>query len=104
MKIFPQGILIICYFKIVRYSFVGCYTTICSCGKEDVFSESFVNDNIKARLSFEKRKERIDFIFASPKIAPFVVDGYVFNGRETDYISDHYPVCVDILVDKRLEK
>ena len=58
----------------------------------------------KQDYRLKKRKERIDFIFASPKIAPFVVDGYVFNGRETDYISDHYPVCVDILVDKRLEK
>lgn len=58
----------------------------------------------KQDYRLKKRKERIDFIFASPKIAPFVVDGYVFNGRETDYISDHYPVCVDILVDKRLEQ
>lgn len=57
----------------------------------------------KQDYRLRKRKERIDFIFSSPKIMPNIVDAYVFNGEETNYISDHYPVCVDLLVNKNLE-
>ena len=46
----------------------------------------------------KKRMERIDFLLTSPSINSQVVDGYVFNGPETDYISDHYPIAIDVLV------
>ena len=52
----------------------------------------------KQMYRVKKRMERIDFILTSPSINPQVVDGYVFNGEETDYISDHYPIAVDMLV------
>lgn len=52
----------------------------------------------KQEYRVKKRMERIDFLLTSPTINSQVVDGYVFNGPETDYISDHYPIAIDMLV------
>lgn len=37
-------------------------------------------------------KHRIDFILVSPELANICTDAKIFNGSETYYLSDHYPV------------
>ena len=52
----------------------------------------------KQMYRVKKRMERIDFLLTSPSLNSQVVDGYVFNGPETDYISDHYPIAIDMII------
>lgn len=51
------------------------------------------NENIRKRVG-----ERLDYIFVTQKILPLVVDAFIFNGDENDYLSDHYPVGVDLCI------
>ncbi len=44
--------------------------------------------------------ERIDFIFVPSKVFSKVVDAFIFNEGNTDYLSDHYPVAVDLFSEK----
>jgi len=37
-------------------------------------------------------KHRIDFILVSPELAKICSDAKIFNGSDTYYLSDHYPV------------
>ena len=37
-------------------------------------------------------KHRIDYILVSPPLAVQCTDARIFNGKENDYLSDHYPV------------
>lgn len=41
-------------------------------------------------------QEHLDFIFVSPSLAPRCVRAEVHNGADTDSLSDHYPVSVEI--------
>lgn len=40
--------------------------------------------------------ERLDFIWVSPALVPRCAAAAVHNGEETDALSDHYPVSVDL--------
>lgn len=51
----------------------------------------------KNREHVAKRTERIDFIFGTEEMVPLVVDAFIMNDEENDYLSDHYPVGIDIL-------
>lgn len=42
--------------------------------------------------------ERLDYILVTPEVAKQVVDAAIHNGSDTDYLSDHYPVSVDLLL------
>lgn len=46
-----------------------------------------------------RRAERIDYIFISPSLRRQTVDAFIFNDGETDYLSDHYPIAIDLLID-----
>lgn len=46
----------------------------------------------------KKVGERLDYIFATPSVFKDVVDAFIYNGTENDYLSDHYPVAVDLLI------
>ena len=50
------------------------------------------NDKVRFRGG-----ERIDFIFATPNLAEKAVDGFIWNGEAEKYLSDHYPVGIDLL-------
>ena len=52
----------------------------------------------------EKTAERLDFILTTPAIAKLAVDGFIWNDETTAYLSDHYPVGIDLLVEKKVEK
>ena len=50
------------------------------------------NDKVRFRGG-----ERIDFIFATPDLAVKAVDGFIWNGESEKYLSDHYPIGIDLL-------
>lgn len=62
------------------------------------FPSDILMTTSKSKYYKKKRSERLDFIFVSQSIVNNVVDGFVFNGEPTGYISDHYPVAIDILL------
>lgn len=43
--------------------------------------------------------ERIDYIFVSPALVKKCVDGFIWNSEDTDYLSDHYPIGIDMLLE-----
>ncbi len=51
-----------------------------------------------------KSSERLDYIFASPSVAKLVVDGFIFNEGETEYLSDHFPIAVDLILEHDAQK
>ena len=53
------------------------------------------------QINRQKHSERIVFILVSPKIMTNIADGFVYNQGDTEYISDHFPVAIDMLIDKR---
>lgn len=42
--------------------------------------------------------ERLDYIFVSPALWKNVTDAYIFNGEDTGFLSDHYPVGIDLCI------
>lgn len=42
--------------------------------------------------------ERLDYILVSPSLVSQCVDAHIHNGIETEGISDHYPVSVDLII------
>ena len=52
----------------------------------------------KNNYFIKKRQERIDFIFATPDLAKKAVDAFVWNQEPTYYLSDHFPIGVDLLL------
>ena len=48
-----------------------------------------------------KTQERIDYIFVPFSMNEKVVDAFIFNGKETEYLSDHYPIGVDLLIENK---
>lgn len=48
--------------------------------------------------------ERLDFILATPLIAKEVTDAFIYNEKDTDYLSDHYPVGIDLCIKDKQDK
>lgn len=42
-----------------------------------------------------KTRQRLDYIMATPLMARYCVNAFIGNGKETGYLSDHYPVIAD---------
>lgn len=51
------------------------------------------NEDIRKRVG-----ERLDYIFVTPYVLRLVVDAFIYNDSDNDYLSDHYPVGVDLLI------
>ena len=47
----------------------------------------------------DKSNERLDYLLLSPKVARLAVDAFIFNEGPTEYLSDHYPIAVDLILD-----
>lgn len=54
-----------------------------------------ISKNKEVRL---KLQERIDYIFIPVDMVSKVVDAFIFNDDDTQYLSDHYPIGVDLLL------
>lgn len=63
------------------------------------FSESY-----KGRKRLEQFGERIDYIYSTIGLYDAIVDGHVWNSGETLYLSDHFPIGVDLLLKKEFVK
>lgn len=48
--------------------------------------------------ALRKQQELLDYIFVSETLQPMCVDATLFNGTENDYLSDHYPVGISMLI------
>lgn len=46
------------------------------------------------------RQERLDFIFVTDSLRPQCLDAQIYNGPENDYLSDHYPVGINMFIPK----
>ena len=55
----------------------------------------------KNRIIRAKTNERLDYIFVTPDMRNKVVDGFIWNGEETEYLSDHFPVAIDLMLTKQ---
>ncbi|MCD8194504.1 MAG: endonuclease/exonuclease/phosphatase family protein [Tannerellaceae bacterium] len=44
-----------------------------------------------------QRSNRIDYILVSPSLVPSCINGTIHNGIDTDHLSDHYPVSIELL-------
>lgn len=45
--------------------------------------------------------ERLDYILVSDALRPLCVEGTIYHTPETDYLSDHYPVGLTLLIPKK---
>lgn len=52
------------------------------------------NKEVRKRID-----ERLDYIFVTLALMPIVVDAFIYSGSGNDYLSDHYPVGVDLCVE-----
>lgn len=46
-----------------------------------------------------KTNERLDYLLISPQLLKSVVDAFIFNDGDADYLSDHYPIAVDLIIE-----
>lgn len=46
----------------------------------------------------KKVGERLDYIFVTPMVFKNVVDAFIYNDKENDYLSDHYPVGIKLCI------
>ena len=63
------------------------------------FPTPILYDVSKNRSARQKVEERLDYIFATPAIAKMAVDAFVWKDGVTEYLSDHYPVGIDLVVE-----
>lgn len=68
--------------------------------KRATFPTPILMDVSKHREVRAKEQGRIDYIFVPVNLFHKVVDAFIFNEGATDYLSDHYPVGVDLLIEK----
>lgn len=73
---------------LTNYGFVDAYSFVT--GDEELKHVTYPTDNK------ETRGERIDFIMVSESLAPLLNQGDILMNPDTDVISDHYPVMVEL--------
>ena len=49
----------------------------------------------------KRTAERLDYILASPSMAQLAVDAYIWNGGDTYFLSDHFPVGIDLCIEQK---
>ena len=45
-----------------------------------------------------KTNERLDYIFLSADLSKNLIEGFIWNGEDTEYLSDHFPIGIDLLL------
>lgn len=48
----------------------------------------------------QQYQERLDYIFVSNSLRSQCVDARIYNDPDTDYLSDHYPIGISMLISK----
>lgn len=49
----------------------------------------------------KNRGQRIDYILVSQSMLKNCIEGMIWNGPDTDYLSDHYPIGIDLFIYKK---
>lgn len=52
-------------------------------------------------IALREQQELLDYIFVSGTLWNSCVDAQIYNGAENDYLSDHYPVGISLLLPKK---
>lgn len=68
--------------------------------KRTTFPTPILMNISKHKAVRSKVEERIDYIFIPANLLDKVVDAHIYNEGETEYLSDHYPIGVELLLDK----
>lgn len=58
----------------------------------------------KQKQVHKRVSERLDYIFVTPNIMNDVVDAFIFNEGAPDYLSDHYPIAIDLCINRESQK
>lgn len=66
--------------------------------KRTTFPTPILMNVSKHKTIRSKIEERIDYIFLPTWLLDKVVDAFIFNEGETEYLSDHYPIGIDLLL------
>ena len=53
----------------------------------------------KQKAVHKRTCQRLDYIFVTPDIARDAVDAFIFNEGTTEYLSDHFPIAIDLCVE-----
>lgn len=67
-------------------------------GKRVTYPSPILIDQSQHEEVRKRVGERLDYIFVTPSVAQDIVDGFVYNGSETDYLSDHYPIAIEMVI------
>lgn len=51
--------------------------------------------------ALRRQQERIDFIFVTNDLNSNCIDAEIYNGPDTDYLSDHYPIGISLFIPKK---
>jgi len=68
--------------------------------KRTTFPTRILTDTSKREDLHALSGSRIDYILVAPDILNKCVDAFIWNGEDTDYLSDHYPIGVDLLLEQ----
>lgn len=82
----------------LSYPLVDICREYIAANKRATFPSPILMNVSKHKSVRSKIEERIDYIFLPSGMLDKVVDAFIFNEGETEYLSDHYPVGVDLLV------
>lgn len=55
----------------------------------------------KGKDYLQQAGERIDYIYVTPKLIDACIDAHVWNGEDTKYLSDHYPIGINMFIPKK---
>lgn len=68
--------------------------------KRATFPTPILMDVSKHKAVRSKIEERIDYIFIPVHLVDKVADAFILNEGETEYLSDHYPIGINLLLEK----
>ena len=89
--------------KFLSYPLVDICREYVARDKRTTFPTPILMNISKHKTVRSKVEERIDYIFLPTGMLDKVVDAFIFNEGATEYLSDHYPVGVDLLIEKQTE-
>ncbi len=84
--------------RFLSYSLVDVCREYVGPDKRFTFPTSILKNVSKHKDVRLKAAQRIDYIFMPPNILDKVVDAFILNEGEPEYLSDHFPIGVDLFI------
>lgn len=66
--------------------------------KRTTFPTRILTNTSKREDLHQLSGTRIDYIMVAPEILDLCVDAFIWNEEDTDYLSDHYPIGIDLFI------